>query len=132
MPGVPAARFTFTAPELRLDRVVSSPSFEIRPSARHGFVGAEDVVPGETESATRARVRTSLSAVTEAFGLPRQPVLEHMAIGFRPIPAGNGVLCAPLASAPGVVALAAHPGVTLAASLARRAAEQLGDLAGSK
>ncbi|MER5987587.1 FAD-dependent oxidoreductase [Streptomyces sp. NPDC001787] len=132
VPGVPAARFTFTAPGLRLDRVVSTPSFEIRPSARHGFVGAEDVVPGEPESATRARVRTSLSAVTEAFGLPREPVLEGMAIGMRPIPAGDGVLCAPLASAPGVVALAAHPGVTLAASLAQRAAEQLGDSTGSE
>ncbi|MCX4516077.1 FAD-binding oxidoreductase [Streptomyces anulatus] len=132
VPGVPAARFTFSAPELRLDRVVSTPDFEIRPSARHGFVGAEDVVPGETESATRARVCTSLSAVTEAFGLPRVPVLEDMTIGLRPIPAGDGVLCAPLASAPGVVALAAHPGVTLAASLALRTAEQLGGSADSK
>ncbi|WP_371096836.1 NAD(P)/FAD-dependent oxidoreductase [Streptomyces sanglieri] len=125
VPGVPAARFTFSAPELRLDRVVSTPDFEIRPSARHGFVGAEDVVPGETETATRARVRESLSAVREAFGLPREPVLGDVTVGLRPIPAGDGVLCVPLASAPGAVALAAHPGVTLAALLARRAAEQL-------
>ncbi|MFD0628712.1 NAD(P)/FAD-dependent oxidoreductase [Streptomyces sanglieri] len=125
VPGVPAARFTFSAPELRLDRVVSTPDFEIRPSARHGFVGAEDVVPGETETATRARVGESLSAVREAFGLPREPVLGDVTVGLRPIPAGNGVLCVPLASAPGVVALAAHPGVTLAALLALRAAEQL-------
>ncbi|MFF0450898.1 NAD(P)/FAD-dependent oxidoreductase [Streptomyces sp. NPDC004609] len=127
VPGVPAARFTFSAPELRLDRVVSTPAFEIRPSARHGFVGAEDVVPGETETATRARVRASLSAVREAFGLPREPVLGDVTTGVRPIPAGDGVLCAPLASAPGVVAMAAHPGVTLAASLALRAAEQIGN-----
>ncbi|MEU9318220.1 FAD-dependent oxidoreductase [Streptomyces sp. NPDC048295] len=125
VPGVPAARFTFSAPELRLDRVVSTPDFEIRPSARHGFVGAEDVVPGETETATRARVRASLSAVRAAFGLPHEPVPRDVTIGLRPIPAGDGVLCASLASAPGVVALAAHPGVTLAASLAVRAAEQL-------
>ncbi|MCX4681237.1 FAD-binding oxidoreductase [Streptomyces sp. NBC_01433] len=125
VPGVPAARFTFSAPELRLDRVVSTPAFEIRPSARHGFVGAEDVVPGETETATRARVHESLSAVREAFGLPQEPSLRDVTVGVRPIPAGNGMLCAPLASAPGVVALAAHPGVTLAASLALRAAEQL-------
>lgn len=127
VPGVPAARFTFSAPELRLDRVVSTPDFEIRPSARHGFVGAEDVVPGETETATRARVRESLSAVREAFGLPREPVARDVTTGFRPIPTGDGVICAPLAGAPGVIALAAHPGVTLAASLARRAAEQLGN-----
>ncbi|WP_329557986.1 FAD-binding oxidoreductase [Streptomyces uncialis] len=127
VPGVPAARFVFSAPELRLDRVVSTPDFEIRPSARHGFVGAEDVVPGEPETATRARARASLSAVREAFGLPREPVLGDVTVGLRPIPADDGVLCAPLASAPGVVALAAHPGVTLAASLALRAAEQLGN-----
>ncbi|WP_190126595.1 NAD(P)/FAD-dependent oxidoreductase [Streptomyces inusitatus] len=125
VPGVPAARFTFTAPELRLDRVMSTPDFEIRPSARHGFVGAEDVVPGETETATRARVHTSLSAVREAFGLPREPVLRNVTTGVRPIPPGNGLLCAPLASAPGVFALAAHPGVTLAASLALRTAEHI-------
>ncbi|MFD7532342.1 FAD-dependent oxidoreductase [Streptomyces sp. NPDC059849] len=125
VPGVPAARFTFSAPELRLDRMVSTPHFEIRPSARHGFVGAEEVVPGETETATRARVRESLSAVREAFGLPREPALGDVTVGLRPIPAGDGVLCVPLASAPGVVALAAHPGVTLAALLALRTADQL-------
>ncbi|MFC5153883.1 FAD-dependent oxidoreductase [Streptomyces amakusaensis] len=125
VPGVPAARFTFSAPELRLDRVVSTPAFEIRPSARHGFVGAEDVVPGEAEAATRARVRTSLSAVREAFGLSREPALGDVTTGVRPIPPGDGVLCAPLTSAPGVVALAAHPGVTLAASLALRTAEHI-------
>lgn len=127
VPGVPAARFVFSAPGLRLDRVVSTPDFEIRPSARHGFVGAEDVVLGETEAATRARARASLSAVREAFGLSREPVLRDVTTGMRPIPAGDGVLCAPLASAPGVVALAAHPGVTLAASLAPRAADHLGN-----
>ncbi|MGW9116574.1 NAD(P)/FAD-dependent oxidoreductase [Streptomyces sp. NPDC055663] len=127
VPGVPAARFTFSAPELRLDRVVSTPAFEIRPSARHGFVGAEDVVPGESEAATRARARASLSVVREVFGLPREPVLGSVTTGVRPIPAGDGVLCAPLASAPRVVALAAHPGVTLAASLALRVAEHLGN-----
>ncbi|MEV5675572.1 FAD-dependent oxidoreductase [Streptomyces sp. NPDC052179] len=127
VPGVPAARFTFSAPELRLDRVVSTPDFEIRPSARHGFVGAEDVVPGESETATRARVHESLSAVREAFGLPREPALRTVTVGIRPIPTGNGMLCAPLANAPGVVALAAHPGVTLAASLAQRAAEHVGN-----
>ncbi|MER5770667.1 FAD-binding oxidoreductase [Streptomyces sp. NPDC001985] len=126
VPGVPAARFTFSAPGLRLDRVVSTPDFEIRPSARHGFVGAEDVVAGETEAATRARARASLSAVRESFGLPGEPVLGDLAIGFRPIPAGDHVLCAPLTSAPGVIALAAHPGVTLAASLAVRTADHLG------
>ncbi|MFJ8431137.1 NAD(P)/FAD-dependent oxidoreductase [Kitasatospora sp. NPDC094019] len=125
VPGVPAARFVFSAPELRLDRVVSTPAFEIRPSARHGFVGAEDVVPGETEAATRTRVRASLSAVRQAFALPREPDLEDVTVGLRPIPPGDGVLCAPLASAPGVLALAAHPGVTLAASLALRAADHL-------
>ncbi|MFF2662871.1 NAD(P)/FAD-dependent oxidoreductase [Kitasatospora sp. NPDC058032] len=59
VPDVPAARFTFSAPELRLDRVVSTPAFEIRPSARHGFVGAEDVVPGalvDGEAGAGARV----------------------------------------------------------------------------
>ncbi|MCX4850713.1 FAD-dependent oxidoreductase [Streptomyces sp. NBC_00893] len=125
VPGVPAARFAFSAPGLRLDRVVSTPDFEIRPSARHGFVGAEDVVPGETDTATQARVRASLSAVRAAFGLPYEPVPRDVTIGIRPIPAGDGVLCASLASAPGVVALAAHPGVTLAAPLTVRAAEQL-------
>ncbi|MEL5955687.1 hypothetical protein AADR41_13085 [Streptomyces sp. CLV115] len=109
VPGVPAARFIFSAPELRLGRVVSTPAFEIRPSARHGFVGAEDVVPGETETATRAQVRASLSVVRKLF-VPREPVLGDVTVGVRPIPAGDGVLCAPLASAPGASCWLRIPG----------------------
>lgn len=130
VPGSPAARFTFSAPGLRLNRVVSTPSFEIRPSARHDIVGAEDVIPGEPEAATRARVHGSLDAVREAFALSSKPELRSLHIGLRPIPPQGGVLCARLPAAPGVVALAAHPGLTLAASLARRAADLLADPGG--
>lgn len=118
----PAARFTFSAPDLRLETVLSTPDFEIRPD--HGapgrFVAAEDVTAGEPLAATLARAQESLAVVRASFGLAATPRPEHLSVGWRPIPVGRPIVCEALPGHPRVLTLAAHPGVTLAATLALR------------
>ena len=125
----PAARFTFTAPDLGVTAVVSTPQFEIRPDGIGRFVAAEDVVAGEPEETTVMRARASLTAVRKAFGLAATPEPEALTIGWRPIPAGRALVCEALPDHPGALVLAAHPGITLAATLALRVADWAADRA---
>lgn len=121
----PAALLKFTHAYPFVHRVVSSPSFEIRPVGAEQTLAAEACIDQPTDASLAALAHSSLAAIKHSWRGADAIQVHSVEVGRRAIPQDGLPLIGRVDSVAGLYILVMHAGVTLASVVSRLAAEEL-------
>lgn len=121
----PAILLRFHTPQRFVQRVVSSPEWEIRAASPTQLFAAADYPEESGANSPSAIARRTLRSLRTQWRGTDHLRLEEVVVGQRPMPLDGLPIVGPIAGVAGLYLAGMHAGVTLAALVGRLAATEI-------
>lgn len=121
----PAILIQFDVAHDFLNGIVSNAEMEARQAGARTLIAAEDYIDDTQENGPSAIALRALDAIRGQLNGAHSIALRSVAVGWRPIPADRLPIVGPMSEYGGLHIMSAHPGLTLAPTLARLLSQEL-------
>lgn len=121
----PAILLKFEVAKALLNGIVSNAEMEARQGDTHTLIAAEDYIDDTPENGPAAIGLRALDAIRGQLNGAQSIALKSVAVGWRPLSDDGLPIVGPAGDDGRLYILSAHPGLTLAPTLARLLSEEL-------
>lgn len=121
----PAILLKFEVAQALLNGIVSNADMEARQGDTCTLIAAEDYIDDTPENGPAAIGLRALEAIRGQLNGAQSIALKSVAVGWRPLSDDHLPIVGPAGDDGGLYILSAHPGLTLAPTLARLLSEEL-------